>query len=132
ADGDLRGSVGGGVMEVKLVERSREMLAEPPATGGSSILIDQVHRQNAHDASGMICSGKQTVILKKLTTDDREQAGFIADTLVSRSHIILSMENDRFGAGPPISPTENRRFYRFRSDKFSYSELLGPSHDLYI
>src|SRR4051794_39571341 len=60
ADGELMGSIGGGIMEVNLVELARNgKLNEYKA-------LRQVHRRNSENASGMICSGEQTVILKHL------------------------------------------------------------------
>lgn len=61
---ELYGSIGGGVMEVDLVDVAREMLAsgglEEPQT------VVRVHQKNSPDASGMICSGSQKVVLVSL------------------------------------------------------------------
>lgn len=62
---DLIGSVGGGVMEIRLVEQAKSQISN-----FKSQIVEQVHRKNSSSASGMICSGKQTVILRKLTKDD--------------------------------------------------------------
>ena len=74
ADGELCGSIGGGVMEVALVEKAREILRTQPSGAASedntSLLIEQVHKRNSKHASGMICSGRQTVILRLLTRKD--------------------------------------------------------------
>lgn len=58
ADG-LSGSIGGGIMEHKLVELAREMLAR----GKREILVKrQIHsKESSQDRSGMICSGEQTI-----------------------------------------------------------------------
>jgi xanthine dehydrogenase accessory factor len=58
ADGELSGSVGGGVMEYKLVELARkQFLSVNPA-----FILKQDHEQTGTgDSSGMICSGKQYV-----------------------------------------------------------------------
>jgi len=73
ADGELIGSIGGGVMEVNLVEQGRAWLAEaaaPERRDARTLLVDQEHRRNAEHPSGMICSGRQTVILTELTPED--------------------------------------------------------------
>src|SRR6185295_2524066 len=73
ADGELSGSIGGGVMEVNLVEQSRAALSEPRAiaTGfQNSAIREQVHQKKSPNASGMICSGKQTVIFKGIDPDN--------------------------------------------------------------
>jgi xanthine dehydrogenase accessory factor len=67
AEDDLAGSIGGGVMEVNLVELAREKLK---SAENESLIKPQIHQKNAPNPSGMICSGKQTVIFRKLTKDD--------------------------------------------------------------
>ena len=64
-DEELFGSIGGGVMEVSLVE-----LAKGKRQQAKGKIIEQVHRKNLPNSSGMICSGKQTVIFKELTKND--------------------------------------------------------------
>lgn len=60
-DGDLYGTIGGGIMEFKLVENARSLLH----SGVNNIkLIEQFH-DKTHDKnqSGMICSGSQINVL---------------------------------------------------------------------
>lgn len=64
---ELCGSIGGGAMEINLVELAREKLK---SAENESLIKPQIHQKNAQNPSGMICSGKQTVILRKLTKDD--------------------------------------------------------------
>src|SRR5438045_2292709 len=58
---ELRGSIGGGVMEVRLVELAKFKIQNSKFKIDSEI-VEQVHRKNSPNSSGMICSGKQTVI----------------------------------------------------------------------
>ncbi len=60
----LMGSIGGGIMEYKLVELARHQLQ----TGRPQTLLKrQVHRPDVGtDRSGLICSGEQTVLLLPL------------------------------------------------------------------
>ena len=59
ADGDLQGSIGGGIMEHKLVEKARDMLR----TGAIEITTLWQHHDKQHPVhqSGMICSGSQQI-----------------------------------------------------------------------
>lgn len=69
ADGAMRGSIGGGIMEHKLVQLARERLAQPDLAGPS--LHRQIHDKAApHDQSGLICSGEQTVWLYPVRATD--------------------------------------------------------------
>ncbi len=59
--GGICGSIGGGIMEHKLVEKARQMLAEETP---NYWLRKQVHRkEEASHRSGMICSGEQLVLI---------------------------------------------------------------------
>src|SRR6476620_7018208 len=78
-DGELIGSIGGGVMEVKLVEESRRLLSVPPAVAGG--FREQIHQKNSPNASGMICSGKQTIIFRLLSPQDSRTVDVIVDGL---------------------------------------------------
>lgn len=57
ADGEFCGTIGGGIMEHKLVEKAKAMLAD----GEQAVsLMRQYHdKQHAKHQSGMICSGSQ-------------------------------------------------------------------------
>ncbi len=62
------GSIGGGIMEVKLVELAKEQLKNGTAT---PLLKRQIHHKTApRDQSGMICSGEQTVVFIPLNKAD--------------------------------------------------------------
>ena len=61
AEDEMCGSIGGGVMEVALVEQTKNQLKSKIQNLKSKI-VEQVHRKNSRNSSGMICSGKQTVI----------------------------------------------------------------------
>ena len=57
ADGSFQGTIGGGMMEHKLVEKARALLAAGQAT---VFLQSQYHdKARVRDQSGMICSGSQ-------------------------------------------------------------------------
>ena len=58
--GAMTGSIGGGIMEQKLVELARSRLI---AGNFSPMIKYQVHRKEATHHSGMICSGEQTVAI---------------------------------------------------------------------
>ena len=69
AEDELCGSIGGGVMEVRLVELAKGKIKKAKGKSESEI-VEQVHQKNSPNSSGMICSGKQTVIFFKLTKDE--------------------------------------------------------------
>src|SRR5215213_8173686 len=78
---EMCGSIGGGLMEVNLVELAREVLEgkrqkvkgkiktdnydNSAFRAPHSAIVEQVHQKNSPHSSGMICSGRQTVIFFK-------------------------------------------------------------------
>jgi xanthine dehydrogenase accessory factor len=142
ADGELVGSIGGGVMEVSLVEQSRVLLGtQAPLTpsphgGGNSaaFLKPQTHRKNEANASGMICSGKQTVIFRLLTPEYADTVAAIIKALKDRTSTFLTIKPQEISLGLPKDGTSSEDFYfeKRSDDDFIYTEKLGHKNDLYI
>lgn len=66
ADQDMSGSIGGGIMEFKMVEKARDMLAKSVT---SPFYKPQIHHKNTDkNQSGMICSGEQFIVLYPLSS----------------------------------------------------------------
>lgn len=67
-DGQFIGTIGGGIMEVKLLELAKNKLEKRD----SSLLIkQQFHdKKHAENQSGLICSGEQTVAIISLNQND--------------------------------------------------------------
>jgi xanthine dehydrogenase accessory factor len=154
SDGELFGSIGGGVMEVNLVEDSRSILRD--AVSGrrgdaeTSLIAEQVHQKNSSNASGMICSGKQTVIFKTLGPGDATTVDSITVSLGERRPAVLKITPAEFvvvapEGGTPSVPTpndpkskiQNPQSYNYSFEKasdtdFTYAERLGFKNDLYI
>ncbi len=67
-DGEMRGTIGGGMMEHKWIERCRQMMT----SGETSVLFRKQYHDKAHtrDQSGMICSGEQSLGIVPLEPSD--------------------------------------------------------------
>jgi xanthine dehydrogenase accessory factor len=144
SDGELIGSIGGGLMEVTLVNQSRETLgtqAPSPASPHSgetdedksptSFLKFQVHQKNSPNSSGMICSGRQTVIFKLLTPENIDAVRAAIDSLSKHRRDTLTVGPETFNVGPPEGGTQNA-FQKLTDTEFLYRETLGPKDELYI
>lgn len=129
-DGALCGSIGGGAMEVALVEQAKERGKQAV---GESELKEQVHRKNDPNASGMICSGSQTVIFRQLTREDVSVVEAAIDALASGRRDVLALTDTIFAVHPSKGVTQNihLRFER-NQGRFLYQERLGPTDRLYI
>lgn len=149
ADGELAGSIGGGVMEVNLVERSRRILdaatrrrgdaakeSAPSAAAGGAIshVIRQVHNEKSPDASGMICSGRQTVIFQTLTPDHIPTVDAVIRFCGEPDGAFLTISDSGFSVEPPEGRTQNGDFIFEQLSEFDfvYTERLGAMNQLYI
>lgn len=133
-DGELCGSIGGGVMEVRLVEQSRGILSEPPAVAGgfTSAMIEQEHRKNAEHPSGMICSGRQTVILIRLDPNDLDTVKTVIDRLEGRRPAAFEISNSGFRTIENTKGTSPFHFSKASDVEFVYQERIGFKHELII
>ncbi len=126
ANGELRGSVGGGVMEVNLVE-----LAKSQVSSLKSQVIEQVHRKDSPNSSGMICSGLQTVILKQLTSRHLPTVEQLIEHLESISPAAFEISNLRFQIVKSTTNGEKTCFTR-DDEAFVYQEMLDQRDELII
>jgi xanthine dehydrogenase accessory factor len=131
SDGELIGSIGGGVMEVALVEQAK---AESKTLKGktSDAVSEQVHRKDVPNSSGMICSGRQTVLFKGLTSSDLELVNGAVTALAANDHHLLTITPRAFSLGPPEGGTPNFHFEKLPDREFVYRERLGPKNELYV
>lgn len=88
ADGVYEGTIGGGIMEVKLLELAKNKLLN----GDLSVVIKQQYHDkvHTHNQSGMICSGEQTVALIPLTDKDIQTV----EILCSETHNTIQLDEN--------------------------------------
>ncbi len=69
-DGDMHGSIGGGIMEHKLVELAKQRLQQRVE---DVLFLEQIHRKETEGRqSGMICSGEQWVAMYQFYKADAD------------------------------------------------------------
>ncbi len=140
ANGEMEGSVGGGIMEHKFVEMAKERLGQPaPGSNpdGSQQSGEPRIRKQFHDKSvptnqsGMICSGEQTILLYPVR---EKEANVIRD-------IIHSLEQNKNGTlfflpeairFSEAIPTTNFHFEMRSEDDWEYEEKTGYKNQLFI
>jgi len=157
ADGELMGSIGGGVMEVNLVEQSRGILNDAvtrrrgdaetlipdavvsedlpisPAVAGSltSFLKPQVHQKHSPTPSGMICSGKQTVIFRKLESVHLSSVENTIQAIKNRLQKTLVISDKEIQIVERHNDSDFE-FEKHSDTEFTFSERLGHKNELYI
>ena len=128
-NGEMEGSVGGGIMEHKFVELAKEKLK---SSSNEISIRKQIHdKAAANNQSGMICSGEQTILLYALKIEDLNTIDSIVSTLLQNKNGSLR-----------ISPTglhfENELpqkdfYYQYDSENdWLYEEKIGYKNHLFI
>lgn len=128
---ELCGSIGGGVMETEMVERARSKLEDKKPENYSEI-VEQVHRKNALNASGMICSGKQSIILFKLTAEHLRSIRKIPVYLTEPRHRYLRIVRDGLSVTAEKKNPFDYKFERQGKNEFVYEEFLLFKNKLFI
>lgn len=129
ADGGLCGSIGGGVMEVRLVEQAKGKTQEGKI---ETEITEQVHQKKVANSSGMICSGKQTVIFKQLTSAHSDTVNSVVEGLHRQEPMALEISNMKFQIVENTTDGSRRFFSKTNETDFLYQEKLGSTNELYI
>ena len=131
AEDDLIGSIGGGLMEVRLVEQARLKIQNSKLKTGSEI-IRQDHKKNSPDSSGMICSGEQKVIFFKLNPEDLKTVREIIAALRNHRPEVLQITESDFRVLRNQQKSPDFRFERKTENGFIYEEKIGYKNHLFI
>jgi len=124
-DGEIFGSIGGGVMEYKLVEKAKKMLLlDQPEV----LYVNQIHESNTKESSGMICSGSQVNVFHPLNKTDHLEL-IQAMVLINKGTLLLSPDGLYYSMNTP-----SQRFEAvLKSDiVWSFQEQLNYTDKLFI
>ncbi len=131
AEDKLRGSIGGGVMEVRLVEQARFKIQNEQFKIDSQI-VQQNHKKNSTNPSGMICSGEQTVIFYKLNFGDLPTIRKLVRSLKKHQSKILQITSNNFQVVENQSDDFDFWFECQSENDFLFEEKLGFKNKLFI
>lgn len=120
--GEMEGSIGGGIMEHKFVEMSRDLLKQDITVAS---IHQQVHDKRSDHQSGMICSGDQTIFLYRVKPEDL----VAVQNIIHAQHGALHLSPE--GIAFTLNPVYDAAFY-FDKEKWLYEELLGYKNKLFI
>ena len=129
ANGEMEGSVGGGIMEHKFVEMAKERLRLGKIESGVKI---QVHDKSAaNNQSGMICSGEQTILLFSLQEKDSNTIEKIIQSLEENKNgtLVLSPNSIHFSE---VVPENDFEFIFHSEENWIYKEKTGHKNKLFI
>jgi len=127
-DGDMEGSIGGGIMEHKFVEMAKARLIEAERLS----IRKQVHNKTSgKNNSGMICSGEQTILLYLMKSVDMTTVQQIIVSLEKHHHGTLTLSSDgiRFDDAVPL---KDYTFTMHSDEDWIYQEKIGYKNVLTI
>jgi xanthine dehydrogenase accessory factor len=123
------GSVGGGVMEVELSERALHILKH--GTNDFERLVRRVHRKNLPDSSGMICSGEQTVLFRKIVIAELPAVLSLKKAIETEDNKLLKITPEEIVvAGEELS--DSFQYRGFGDGTYDYFESLVIQNTLDI
>jgi xanthine dehydrogenase accessory factor len=126
-EGEMEGSIGGGIMEHKFTEMARERLRQ-----GEDLLSvrRQVHdKEVAKDQSGMICSGEQTIVMQTLGDRDMTTVRRIVGSIESYHSGCLRLSSSGMEFLPEVP---DRDFYFLPGEEWVYEEKTGYKDRIFI
>ena len=131
--GHYEGSIGGGIMEFKLLEKVKKYLHEEKIC---SECIPQVHRKtNSVWQSGLICSGMQYILLYTILPIDYKKYFNHADFFrVNNFYVNANERGLRFEKKSENLSIGHKsiKFFHQECKKWTYQELLQPEMTIYI
>ena len=131
AENEMCGSIGGGVMEVLLAELAKVKNKKVKGKSKSAI-VEQVHQKNSPNSSGMICSGKQTVIFYRLDSSHLKTVREIICALKNHQFRRFQISNFKFQISETQSDEFDFRFEKMGETEFLYEEKIGFKNKLFI
>lgn len=128
ADGNFYGTIGGGIMEHKLVEKVKGMLQHKET---AVLLVQQHHdKEHANNQSGMICSGSQLNAFIPLTNADK-----CTIEKIIAAHSVLRAEKKYIQLSPNglqlVDETSTGLQYK-RDNDWLYSEAINQQPVIHI
>ena len=129
-EGGLFSSIGGGIMEIKLVELAKSRLHKGD---DAPFLKKQIHNKEAtHDQSGMICSGEQTILFYTLHKNDLPKVERIVFSLKKNIPAIVKISHQDLAILGNQTLIDPFNFLFIDEINFVFTENLGFKNELYI
>lgn len=121
---EMVGSIGGGAMEVRLAELAKGK--------SESAIVEQIHRKNSPNESGMICSGRQTIIFYRLASRHLKLVREIVFGLENAQQKVLQISSLNFEISDCRAENFDFKFEQTGENDFLYQEKLGFKNKLFI
>lgn len=139
ANGEMEGSIGGGIMEHKFVEMAKERLkaqgtrdkAYTTRHKGQEIRKQYHDKAAAKNQSGMICSGEQTIFLYRVQPSDAATIQNIMASLEQNKNGTLLLSSSGINFSTTV-PAKDYYFAMRLQHDWEYAEKTGYKNQLFI
>ena len=129
ADGSFSGTIGGGIMEYKLVEKAKALLAN--GTSDTSLMW-QHHDKKSSEQSGMICSGSQLNAFIPLTPTQLPIIEAIADSERDGTKQVIQISPTGISVLSGLN-AHTLPFFQYESEtEWVYQELINNQPVIHI
>jgi xanthine dehydrogenase accessory factor len=130
SDGTQYGTIGGGIMEYNLLKSVTKRLNETNPIAEVHYL--QHSRDTEEEKSGLICGGRQTVVIKYLDKSDIDAVSKIADNFSANKNGLLKITNDSFSF-EEVSRQEEKPNFKFQNfSNWELTEDIGFPKTVYV
>ncbi|MBI5471952.1 MAG: XdhC family protein [Ignavibacteriae bacterium] len=130
ANGERRGTIGGGIMEMTWIERSAEILSHPDAPTSVRHLFHS--RESKHEQSGLICSGSQSVLFRVMTPKHLPDVENIVRVYNEFGVGTLQISATDFSFWPNRRNDVDCEFTLTSETDWKYKENLGVLDSVYV
>ena len=130
AQGDCFGTIGGGAIEYSMVRRAQALLAQEHSV--PELNVKRHVLAGSGQASGMICGGKQSVLLYRCRSSDRELFRQLAEAVQNRSPVVLDVSPTGLFVKPQQALPESIQFIRISDEEWNYWEKVGVCKQVYL
>jgi xanthine dehydrogenase accessory factor len=128
-DGEMQGSIGGGIMEHKFVEMAKEKLQSNERL---IAVKQQIHdKQAAKNQSGMICSGEQTILLYQVKPEDVDDIEKLITSLQQNKNGLLTLSPKGLSFDDEVRGREDIFTIRSETD-WLYQQVTGFINHIHI
>jgi len=125
-DGKMYGSVGGGAVEHKMINRAKKMMAE--TVEEAEIHEHKHYSEEDKKNSGMICSGENSILLYPLGKEHIDNINEIITALTLKHDLTIELSTGFFHLRMSAAIDQQ---YEYTEDKV-YKEVIGYTHHVLI
>ncbi len=129
ADGSFYGTIGGGIMEFKLVEKAKHFLQKNTNT---TELIWQYHDKQHSEQSGMICSGMQIVAFVPLNTSSAPIVAAILQSIQTNQQQIIKLSHEGIALVQDSKKENWLSFHQASEENWWYGEWTNQQPVVHI